>query len=65
MRSIRTAHLSTESFDRVISTNLRGIFLCMKYELQEMTKHGEGIIVNCSSLTGVVGTTRAGSLHCI
>ena len=56
-----TAKLSTASFDRVLSINLRGIWLCMKYELQQMSRQGEGAIVNCSSLMGVVATPGLGA----
>ncbi len=44
-----------ESFDRVISINLKGIFLSMKYELPIMIKQGKGVIVNTSSIAGLVG----------
>lgn len=44
-----------ENFDRVISTNLKGTFLCMKYEIPEMLKVGGGSIVNTASIAGVVG----------
>lgn len=37
-----------EDFERVISTNLRGTFLCSKYAGQEMQKRG-GSIINISS----------------
>ena len=48
--------LESKDFDRVIAVNLRGCFLCMKYELKEMKKHKKGAIVNCSSQSGIVGT---------
>lgn len=35
--------------------NIRGVFLCMKYELQLMRKQSSGAIVNCSSNSGLVG----------
>ena len=35
--------------------NLKGVWLCMKYQIQEMLKNGGGAIVNCSSIAGVVG----------
>ena len=44
-----------EDFDRVIRVNLKGVFLCMKYELPEMKKQGGGSIVNCSSVAGLRG----------
>ncbi len=44
-----------EEFDRLISINLRGIFLCLKYEIPAMLKTGSGAIVNTSSVAGLVG----------
>ncbi len=44
-----------ELFDRVVNVNLRGVFLCMKYEIRYMLKQGGGRIVNVASLAGLVG----------
>ncbi len=44
---------STANFDRIMSTNLRGVWLCMKYEIPLMRRGGA--IVNCSSIAGKVG----------
>ena len=46
---------STENWDKTININLKGVWLCMKYQIQEMLKNGGGAIVNCSSIAGVVG----------
>jgi len=46
------AHLDTSDFDRTIAVDLRGVFLCMKHELREMTKVGRGAIVNVASVAG-------------
>ena len=54
-----TAECTTENWQRVIDVNLRGVWLCMKYELQHMLKQGGGIIVNCASIAGVVGFQRS------
>jgi len=48
------AELDAAAFDRVISINLRGVFLCMKYELREMVRAGKGAIVNTASVAGVI-----------
>jgi len=37
-----------DDYDRVMSINLRGVWSCMKFELQQMRKQGSGAIVNCS-----------------
>ncbi len=50
-----TADLKEEEWDRIININLRGIFLCMKYEIPLMLKQGAGAIVNTSSGAGIVG----------
>ncbi len=42
-------------WDRVIAVNLKGIWLCMKYEIEQMVKTGGGVIVNDSSAGGLRG----------
>jgi NAD(P)-dependent dehydrogenase (short-subunit alcohol dehydrogenase family) len=44
-----------ENWDKTIGVNLKGIWLCMKYEIPEMLKQGKGVIVNMSSVAGLVG----------
>jgi NAD(P)-dependent dehydrogenase (short-subunit alcohol dehydrogenase family) len=46
---------TAESWDRIHSVNLRGVFLCMKYGIVSMLKTGGGSIVNIASAAGVVG----------
>lgn len=41
-----------EDWNRVVATNLTGVWLCMKYEIPEMLKR----IVNNGSVTGLVGS---------
>lgn len=41
--------IDVEDFDRTIRLNLRGTWLCMKYEVEAMLKSGGGAIVNTSS----------------
>jgi NAD(P)-dependent dehydrogenase (short-subunit alcohol dehydrogenase family) len=48
------ADLAEDEWDRIVDTNLRGIFLCMKYEIPLILKQG-GAIVNISSGAGVKG----------
>ncbi len=45
---------TTADFDTMISTNLRGVFLCMKYELPVLATSGGGAIVNMASIAGAV-----------
>ncbi|HEY9675891.1 MAG TPA: SDR family oxidoreductase [Waterburya sp.] len=49
------ADLAEEEWDRIVGINLRGVFLCMKYEIPLMLKQGSGAIVNTSSGAGVKG----------
>jgi NAD(P)-dependent dehydrogenase (short-subunit alcohol dehydrogenase family) len=50
-----TADITEEEWDRVLDTDLRGVFLCMKYEIPLMLEQGGGAIVNTSSGAGVKG----------
>ncbi|MBF2005812.1 SDR family oxidoreductase [Chlorogloeopsis sp. ULAP01] len=45
-----------EIYDRVMNTNAKGTYLCMKYEIPHMLKYG-GAIVNMSSIAGVTATS--------
>lgn len=47
---------SEEDYDRIVSINLKGVWLCMKYETIQMLKQGSGAIVNIASCAGVAGT---------
>ena len=54
----RTAEYTEECWDRVVGVNLKGVWLCMKYQIPQMLAQGGGAIVNTSSgagLAGVVG----------
>ena len=46
---------SEESFQRILSVNLTGVFTCMKYELAQFVRQGGGVMVNMSSLAGLRG----------
>ena len=50
-----TPDVSEENWDQVINVNLKGVWLCMKYQIPVMLKQKVGSIVNCSSIAGVVG----------
>src|SRR5690348_1606337 len=55
----KTAEWSEASFDRMIAVNLKGVWLCMKYELQQMVAQGGGAIVNTGSIAGLIGLPTA------
>jgi NAD(P)-dependent dehydrogenase (short-subunit alcohol dehydrogenase family) len=49
-----------EDWDRTIDINLKGVWLCLKYEIRQMLKQGgSGAIVNMASVTGLVGSAGA------
>jgi 3-oxoacyl-[acyl-carrier protein] reductase len=54
------AEMAEEDFDRVISINLRGVWLVMKYVLPHMIKNGGGSIINAGSVAALVGFREAG-----
>jgi len=49
---------SEEDWDAIIDTNLKGVWLCMKYEIPVMVKQGGGAIVNTSSIAGLIGMRK-------
>jgi NAD(P)-dependent dehydrogenase (short-subunit alcohol dehydrogenase family) len=50
-----TADCLEKDWDRVIGINLKGLWLCMKFEIPAMLKQGRGAIVNTASVNGLVG----------
>jgi NAD(P)-dependent dehydrogenase (short-subunit alcohol dehydrogenase family) len=45
---------SVEDFDKLMAVNVRGLFLCMKYQIQQMLTQGAGVIINNSSMGGII-----------
>ncbi|HET8934094.1 MAG TPA: SDR family oxidoreductase [Polyangiales bacterium] len=52
------AKTTEDAFDQLMSVNVKGVWLCMKYEIQQMLKQGGGAIVNTSSIGGLIGAAR-------
>lgn len=50
-----THECTEENWEKTIGINLKGVWLCMKYEIQEMLKQGKGAIVNNASIAGLGG----------
>ncbi len=50
-----TADYGEEHWNRVLAINLKGVWLCLKYEILQMLKQGSGAIVNTASVAGLVG----------
>ena len=53
--SAPTHQCSEENWDKTIGVNLKGVWLCLKYEIVQMLKTGGGAIVNNASIAGLVG----------
>lgn len=47
---------SEEAWDRTVDTNLKGTWLCMKYEIPQMLKQGGGVIVNTTATAAIKGS---------
>ena len=56
--------LPAEEFDRTLAVNLKGVWLCMKYEIEQMLRQSTagGAIVNASSVNGL-GATPMGAFY--
>ena len=52
---IASADLKEEDWDRVINTNLKGVFLGSKYAIPTMLSQGGGVIINTASAAGIIG----------
>jgi len=57
------------TFDRLMDINVKGVWLCLKYEIPQMLKQGGGAIVNTASAAGLVGSRQmsayAASKHAV
>ncbi len=53
----RVHELEEALFDQVIAVNLKGVWLCMKYEIMAMEPKG-GVIVNVASVAGLIGAPK-------
>ncbi|MHB1417246.1 MAG: SDR family NAD(P)-dependent oxidoreductase [Chloroflexota bacterium] len=54
-----TAQVREEDFDHLVSIDLKGVYLGLRFEIAEMLKNGRGAIVNVSSVAGLVGFENA------
>jgi NAD(P)-dependent dehydrogenase (short-subunit alcohol dehydrogenase family) len=60
-RNAAIADFEEDEWEQIINVNLRGAFLCMKYEIPLLLKQGGGAIVNVSSGAGVIGIKGGGA----
>jgi NAD(P)-dependent dehydrogenase (short-subunit alcohol dehydrogenase family) len=59
-RTVPLAELEEANFDDVIAVDLKGVFLCMKYEILQMLKSSGGVIVNNASIAGMIADPGIG-----
>ena len=57
----RLAETSTEAFDQVMNTNVRGTFFCCRVGFNQMKKQGGGTIINMSSVAGLQAWSGTGA----
>ena len=60
-QTARVADDSEQNWERILSINLKGVWLCLKYEIAHMLQQGGGAIVNTASDAGLIGLKRAGA----
>lgn len=57
---VRLVDATEEHYNKIMDTNVKGVWLSMKYELAQMLQQGKGAIVNNSSVLGTVAMAEAG-----
>jgi meso-butanediol dehydrogenase/(S,S)-butanediol dehydrogenase/diacetyl reductase len=60
---VPTGEYPVESWRKVLSVNLDGVFLCMRHELPAMVANGGGAIVNMASISGLAGDPGWGAYN--
>lgn len=55
----RVTDLDEETWDAVLDTNLKSVFLVSKHVLPAMIQAGHGVIINVASVAGLVGAPEA------
>ncbi|MEQ8495353.1 MAG: glucose 1-dehydrogenase [Gammaproteobacteria bacterium] len=56
--------MSEEEYDRTLAVDLKGVWLCVKYQVEQfLSQESGGAIVSTASVAGLVGT-RGGSAYC-
>jgi NAD(P)-dependent dehydrogenase (short-subunit alcohol dehydrogenase family) len=55
---MRLADCAEDTFDRIMAVNVKGVWLCMKYQLAQMLLQGGGSIVNTASVAGLIGAPK-------
>ena len=52
--TVMLVEMEESTFDKTLAVDLKGVFLCMKYEITHMLQSGGGAIVNTASIAGMV-----------
>jgi NAD(P)-dependent dehydrogenase (short-subunit alcohol dehydrogenase family) len=52
--TVALAETNESTFDEVMAVDLKGVFLYMKHEIQQMLQNGGGAIVNNASIAGMI-----------
>lgn len=55
---MRLADCTEDTFDRIMGVNVKGVWLCLKYQLAQMMAQGGGAIVNTASVAGLIGAPK-------
>jgi NAD(P)-dependent dehydrogenase (short-subunit alcohol dehydrogenase family) len=58
LANVPFAEMDSATWDRVLGTNLRGMFLCCRAAFRQMAPRGGGVILNIASLSGVRGVEK-------
>jgi NAD(P)-dependent dehydrogenase (short-subunit alcohol dehydrogenase family) len=58
---VSVAEDTEENWDRTLAVDLKGVWLCMKYEIMQMLTQDGGAIVNTASTAGLLGAVRMGA----
>lgn len=66
---VRTMDVIEAEFDQILAVNAKGVWLCLKYEIQQMLRQGSGSIINTASVAGLIGahsmSAYAASKHAV
>ena len=59
-KSAAISDMDESDFDRTLAVDLKGVFLCLKYEIRHMVQSGGGAIVNNASIAGMIADPGIG-----
>jgi NAD(P)-dependent dehydrogenase (short-subunit alcohol dehydrogenase family) len=58
------AEIEEDAWDACLNTNLKAVWMCMKYEIRAMLQHGQGAIVNIASIYGFKPAAVGAAPYC-